>query len=154
MEEKNKLLWAVPAYNHSKKSVDWFWALGLIILLGIIICVLFNNYFLAIILLVGGFMMGYFANEEPETLYYELNSEGIRIKDRLYPFAGIEAYFISLEKEPTLFIKTDRFFLPIVPIAINKNVADKIREFFVMKEIKEEVMKESPVEVIMEMIGY
>lgn len=98
--------------------------------------------------------MGHFANEEPETLYYELNAKGLAIKDRLYPYKSIKAYYISLEKNPTLFIKTERFFLPIVPIAINQNVAEKIREILDSESIVVEEMKESPVEQIMELIGY
>ncbi len=154
METNNKLSWAVPAYSHSKKSVDWFWALGIIVLVGVVTAIIFKNYFFAILLFLGGILMGHFANEEPETLYYELNAKGLAIKDRLYPYSSIKAYYINLEKNPTLFIKTDRFFLPIIPVAINQNVAEKIREILDSENITIEEMKESPVEQIMELIGY
>ena len=154
METNNKLSWAVPAYSHSKKSVDWFWALGIIVLVGVVTAIIFKNYFFAILLFLGGILMGHFANEEPETLYYELNAKGLAIKDRLYPYKSIKAYYIDTTKNPTLFIKTDRFFLPVIPFAINTNVSEQIRDILVAKDIPEEEMKESPVEKIMEMIGY
>ena len=98
--------------------------------------------------------MGHFANEEPETLYYELNAKGLAIKDRLYPYKSIKAYYVTLEKNPTLFIKTDRFFLPIIPITINLNVAENIRAVLDSENVPIEEMKESPVEQIMDLIGY
>ncbi len=154
MENNNKLSWAVPAYNHSKKSIDWFWALGLIVLVGAITSFIFDNYFFSILLVLGGILMGHFANEEPETLYYELNEKGLTIKDRIYPFKAIKSYYINTEKNPTLFIKTDRFFLPVIPVAINLNVAQKINEIFEKEGIEVEEMSEGPIEQIMDMIGY
>lgn len=153
MEEK-KLSWAVPAYNHSKKNIDWFWALGIVVVAGSITSILLENYFFAVLLILGGVLMGYFAHIEPETLYYELNKNGIKIKDRLYPYKGIKAFWVDTTKNPTLFIKTDRFFLPVVPLAINKNVSETIKEMLIDENIPEEEMKEHPAEILMDFIGY
>ncbi len=154
MEINNKLSWAVPAYSHDKKTVDWFWGLGIIILAMAIASIILKNYYFAVVLILGGGMMSYFAHKEPETLYYNLDKDGLKVKDRLYPFKTIKAFWIKKEESPALFIRTDRFFLPEIKIRINNNVADKIREIFVNQNITEEEMKEHLSETIMDMIGY
>jgi hypothetical protein len=154
MEEKNKLFWAVPAYEHKEKNVDWFWALGIIIFAGTITSFIYENYFFAGVLLVGGILMGYFAQKEPETLYYELNENGIKIKDQLYPYKNIKSFWVATEKKPTLFIKTSRFFLPTIMLTINNNVADKIKKILIDQEIPEEEMKEPMADALMDFIGY
>jgi len=152
--EEHKLSWAVPAYTHSKKTVDWFWALGIVAVTGSIISILLANYFFAFLIIIGGGLMAYFAHIEPETLYYELNKKGLKIKDRLYPYKSILAFWVDTTKNPTLFIKTDRVFLPVIPLSINHNVSAKIREVFISQNIIEEEMKEHPAEILMEFIGY
>jgi len=152
--EDKKISWAVPAYTHSEKSVDWFWALGIVAVTSSIIAILLANYFFAILIVLGGILMAYFAHKEPETLYYELDKKGLKVKDRLYPYKSILAFWVDTTKNPTLFIKTDRVFLPVIPLSININVSERIREAFLAQEIKEEEMKEHPAEAIMELIGY
>lgn len=152
--EEKKLSWAVPAYTHSQKSVDWFWALGIVALTGSIAAILLANYFFAGLIILGGGLMAYFAHIEPETLYYELNQKGLKVKDRLYPYKTILAFWVDTTKSPTLFIKTDRVFLPVIPLSINHNVSEKIREILLAQEIPQEEMKEHPAEAIMELIGY
>ncbi len=154
MEENNKLSWAVPAYSHDKKTVDWFWGLGIIILASVVACILVKNYYFAVVLIIGGGMMTFFAHQEPETLYYELNKNGLKIKDKFYPYKNILAFWVKKGDSPTLFIKTDRFFLPEIKIKINNNVSDKIHSIFISKEVKEEEMKEHLSEIIMDFIGY
>lgn len=154
MEENNKLSWAVPAYSHDKKTVDWFWGLGIIVLAMVIASIILKNYYFAIVLILGGGMMIYFSHKEPETLYYTLDKDGLKIKDRLYPYKTIKAFWIQRSDSPTLFIRTDRFFLPEIKIRINNNVADRIQEIFVEKNIAEEEMKEHLSETLMDIIGY
>lgn len=154
MEENNKLSWAVPAYHHDKKTVDWFWGFGVIILSTAVASILLENYYFAVILIVGGGMMAFFAHQEPETFYYELNKDGLKIKDRLYPYKNIQAFWVDAEKTHSLFIRTDRVVFSEIKIKINKNVSTKIREILLKQGIKEEEMKEHFSEVIMDMIGY
>jgi hypothetical protein len=154
MEENNKLSWAVPAYSHDKKTVDWFWGFGIIILASFITSILLGNYYFAVVLLLGGIMMVFFAHQEPETLYYELNKKGLKIKDKLYPYKTIKAFWIRKNENPCLFIKTERFFLPEIKLRINHNVSEKIREIFIAENIPEQEMKEHLSETIMDIIGY
>jgi len=56
--------------------------------------------------------------------------------------------------KPTLFIKSDRVFLPIIPISLNQNISSEVKEVLFAYEIPEEEMKEHPAEKIMDFLGY
>jgi len=149
-----KISWAVPAYNHNKKNNDWFWALGIVVIAGCAIAIIAKNYFFSVVIILGGIMMAYFAHKEPETFYYELDKDGLKIKDRLYPYKSIKAFWVTEDSRPTLFIKSDRVFLPIIPISLNQNISSEVKEVLFAYEIPEEEMKEHPAEKIMDFLGY
>jgi len=162
MEEKTfeKLNWSELEYEEKERSVDWFWALGIIIVAGSIASILFGNYFFAMLLIIGGILLGFFAIKKPEIIPYELNEKGFKIKDRLYPYDNLKAFYVQIKipnteiLKPTLFLKTSRALLPILSIPIQENSATKIKEIMLAKNIIEEEMHEHPSDKIMENLGF
>lgn len=162
MEENKfeKIEWSELEYEEKERSVDWFWALGVIVVAGSIASILFKNYFFAMLLIISGIMLGFFAIKKPEVVPYELNNKGFKIKNRLYPFDTIKSFYVQIKVpnteiiKPTLFIKSDRILLPVLSIPIEINSAKKIREIMLSQKIVEEVMKEHPSDKIMENLGF
>jgi len=162
MEEKTfeKLNWSELEYEEKERSVDWFWALGIIIVAGSIASILFGNYFFAMLLIIGGILLGFFAIKKQEIIPYELNEKGFKIKDRLYPYDNLKAFYVQIKipnteiLKPTLFLKTSRALLPILSIPIQENSATKIKEIMLAKNIIEEEMHEHPSDKIMENLGF
>ncbi|HEU0086003.1 MAG TPA: hypothetical protein VFQ59_03565 [Candidatus Paceibacterota bacterium] len=166
----NKLEWVALEYEEKDRSPDWFWALGVIVVAGAIASIIFKNYFFAIFLLVSGGLMILFALKKPDLVTYELNRKGLKIRNRLYPFENIRSFWVQRnptaeerdlhgnlpeeELEPTLFIRTDRAFIPIISVPIQESHADSIRNVMKNHEIKEELMKDHPADKIMDFIGF
>ena len=149
-----KLEWSALEYEEKNQSNDWFWALGVIVVAGSITSIIFANYFFAALLIISGILLGFFAIKKPETVYYELNNKGLKIKSRLYPYEKIKAFYIQTENKPLLFIKSERFFMPIISIPIEYGHANSIRNIMIGKEVPEEKMAEHPYEKIMERLGF
>ena len=154
MDLNKKLEWSALEYEEKKQSNDWFWALGVIIVAGSIASIIFGNYFFAILLIISGILLGFFAIKKPGMVSYELNDKGLKIKSRLYPYEKMKAFYVQTENEPLLFIKSERFFMPIISMPIKYMQADNIRDFMLKKEVLEEKMKEHPYEKIMESLGF
>ena len=154
MEPNEKLEWSALEYEEKVQSNDWFWALGVIIVAGSITAIIFANYFFAALLIIGGGLLAFFAIKKPETVPYELNDKGLKIKSRLYPYEKIKAFYVQTENKPLLFIKSERFYMPIISMPINYMQADNIRDIFLKKEVIEEKMAEHPYEKIMERLGF
>ncbi|KKU75712.1 MAG: hypothetical protein UY01_C0006G0041 [Candidatus Nomurabacteria bacterium GW2011_GWB1_47_6] len=155
-----KMTWSALEYEDRERSRDWFWALGVIVVTGSIASIIFENYFFAALLILGGVLLGFFAVKKPEVITYELGKEGLGVKDRLYPYESIKAFWVQADfspeplLRPMLFIHSERAFMPVVSIHIPLEMAEDIHEVFSSREIAEVEMKEHPSEKIMEALGF
>jgi len=155
-----KMTWSALEYEDKERSRDWFWALGVIVVTGSIASVIFENYFFAALLILGGALLGFFAVKKPEVITYELSKEGLSAKNRLYPYESIKAFWVQADfspeplLRPMLFIHSERAFMPVVSIHIPLEMAEDIHEVFSSREIAEVEMKEHPSEKIMEALGF
>ena len=161
-EELNENLnWSALEYEEKEKSKDWFWALGVIVITGSIAAIIFSDYFFAALLVISGILLGFFAIKKPETIFYELNDKGLKIGNRLYLYENIKSFWIQIEKskqinnkEPLLFIHSERIFMPIITIPIVEIMAEEIHSKLLSKNIAEVEMKVHPSEKIMEVLGF
>jgi hypothetical protein len=156
-----KLEWSVLEYEEKERSVDWFWALGIIIVTSSLASIIYGNYFFAVFLILGGILLGFFAVKKPDLVNYELNEKGLKIKTRLYPYENIKSFWVqrglSDEKtkmRPTLFIKSGRLFMPMISIPIENVLAEEIHAIMIAENIAEEEMKEHLSEKIMDVLGF
>ncbi|HPS21450.1 MAG TPA: hypothetical protein PLO44_01425 [Candidatus Paceibacterota bacterium] len=152
--------WSALEYEEKERSVDWFWALGVIVVAGSVASILFKNYFFAMLLIIAGILLGFFAIKKPETVNYALTNKGFKMKTRLYPYEELKAFWIQIEvpkkdiKKPILFLKSKRIFLPILSIPIDEEIAPKIKEILSNKNIPEEEMHDHISDRIMENLGF
>ena len=149
-----KLTWSALEYEEKERSSDWFWALGIIVVTSSIASIIFGNYFFAALLFLGGLLLGFFAIKKPEIIPYELNRKGLKIRTQLYPYEGIKSFWVQMEMKPMLFIKTERLFMPVISITIDKNIAEDIQSIMLSENVVEEEMKEHPSIKIMESLGF
>ena len=154
MDDKEKMSWSALEYEDKTRSTDWFWALGIIVVAASITSIIYGNYFFAILVILSGILLGFFAIKKPEMISYELNKKGLKIKTRLFPYDTIKAFFIQTAPKPTLFIKSSRMFMPIISMPIENNLAEEIKSIMLSNNVKEEEMKENPSEKIMESLGF
>jgi hypothetical protein len=159
MDERGKVSWSAPEYEHKERSSDWFWALGIIVVASFGAAVIYGNYFFAVLILLAGILLGFFATKPPGVVEYELNNHGVLIRDRLYPYENIKSFWVAtsssrLPSKPTLFIKSERVFMPIISIPIEDAWAEDIADIMLSKNIPEEEMAEHPSEKIMEYFGF
>ena len=152
--EDKRLSWSALEYEEKERSRDWFWALGIIVTTGSVASVIFGNYFFAALLILSGILLGFFANKKPDTIVYELNDKGLKVENRLYPYENIKSFWVQTENKPTLFIKSERAFMPILLIPIDEYMAEDIHFVMLSQNVVEEEMKEHMSEKIMEALGF
>jgi hypothetical protein len=150
----DKLSWTLLEYEEKEKNTDWFWALGIIIIAGSVTAFIYNNYFFSILLIIGGILVGFFAKKKPDMVNYELNIKGFKIKDRIFLYKDIEAFHIDTKKIPVMLIKTNRFLFPVLSIPIEYLHIDEIRNILLSQNIKEEEIKETIPDKIMEYLDF
>src|SRR3989344_861608 len=140
----DKLEWSALEYEERERSADWFWALGIIVICGVAAAIIFRNYFFAVLLLLSGVLLGFFAVKKPETIFYELNQKGLKIRNQTYPYENIKSFWVQIDLagenklRPTLFIKLERAVMPIVSIPIEDAAAEDIRDIMLSQNVAEE----------------
>jgi hypothetical protein len=155
MEEIEKIEWSAPEYEEKERGKDWFWALGVIVITSSIAAIIYKNYFFAVLIILGGALLGLFAIKKPDEIFYEINGKGLKIMSRVYTYGNIHSFNIVEDGNKTLLlIKSERFFMPVVSLPIEKDMAKKIHSIFLSKNIPEEEIKEHASEKIMEILGF
>lgn len=149
-----KIEWTLHEYKHQEKTNDWFWALGIIVLASTITSIIYDNYFFAAVILLGGILMWHFSIKKPELVKYELNKDGFKVKNRIYPYKEIKSFHLEEPNKDRLFLKTNRFFVPMLIIPVQEELSLKIKEFILKKKIKEEEMEEHASDKIMDFLGF
>ncbi len=158
-----KLTWSALEYEERERTQDWFWALGIIVFTGAMTSIIYGNYFFAFFILLSGILLGFFAQKAPDVVFYELNTKGLKIRSRFYPYENIKSFWIQMPHldnpehlglKPTLFIKSERVFMPILSIPIEDTQAQDIHEIMTSKDIPEEEMSEHASLKIMEFLGF
>ncbi|HWH07036.1 MAG TPA: hypothetical protein VNU47_00715 [Candidatus Paceibacterota bacterium] len=114
--------WQGKEYAFEEKSADWYWALGIIAIAGIIACVLFNNIILALVIAAGAVSIALHAAKHPRIHRFAITDEGIAIDTNFYPYENM-LHFSVLEYAdpslpPSLSIKTKSLLVPhlLIPI--------------------------------------
>ena len=59
------LEWQGREYDHSLKGADWYWALGIVAIAGVVASVLFGNYLLALLIIIAAVSLALHAAQEP-----------------------------------------------------------------------------------------
>ena len=83
-------------------------------------------------------MLGYFATKKPDVVNYELNEKGLKINTQLYPYKNIKSFWIHEENQDVLFIKIERFYMPIISMPVEVHKAEEIKDLLLQKNIPEE----------------
>ena len=160
MNTDEKLIWSALEYEEKDRSQDWFWALGIIIVTSSIASIIFGNYFFAVLLILSGLLLGFFATKKPDTVTYELNERGLKIRNRIYPYENIKSFWIQVDfseetkVKPLLFIHSERIFMPVLSVPIDETMAEEIHSIMLERNVEEVEMKEHPGDIIMEILGF
>ncbi|MEK7140728.1 MAG: hypothetical protein AAB815_03005 [Patescibacteria group bacterium] len=154
MEDFSPIQWSALEYEERERTRDWFWALGIIIVTASVASIIFGNYFFAALIILGGTLLGFFAIRKPEMVTYEINDRGLKVRTRIYPYENIKSFWVMVEKKPTLFIKSERVFMPIISMPIDPAMAEDIRNVMLFQNVPEEEMREHASEKIMESLGF
>ncbi|MCX6755802.1 MAG: hypothetical protein NTX85_00455 [Candidatus Nomurabacteria bacterium] len=155
MEEKQiqTISWTSPEYIQKEKSIDWFWTIGLVSLMGFCIAIYFGNYLFAVLILVSGGIFFLLQIHTPRDVECEINNEVIKIGNINYQIKSIKYFDIKNNEIPTLLIYTSDRFMPIKSIQIQKESSKEIEKELI-KFVEKKEIQESHAVKFMETLGF
>lgn len=126
--------WEGIEYEHSPKSADWYWALGILATAAFIAAILFQNYLFAAVILAGTFAIVLHSLKRPPVHQFKLLEHGLQIGDELHGFDEMLSFSVVEDIEggepPLLSIKTRKWLSPHLIIPLSGVDPDGVYTYF------------------------
>lgn len=115
------------AYYH--RSVDFYWALGLIALAIAVLAFILKDGLFGILILIGAGLYGYSSWKKPQEVSVVITDKDISFGEDIYPMDKI-AYFrvMDIKGEKELVLNIRRTYHPVVSISIPDGLDAPVRE--------------------------
>ncbi|MDP2655068.1 MAG: hypothetical protein Q8P17_00690 [bacterium] len=134
MAQSVLLEWEGREYDHNPKDADWYWALGIIAIAGVIATILFGNYLLTVLILIAAGAITLHAAKHPPLHRFRLVEQGILIGDELHLFERMLSFSVLEDVDgkfpPMISIKTESWLSPHLIIPLEGVDADRVYDYF------------------------
>ncbi len=154
-DHTKQFVWDGMEHEHVEKSTDWYWGLGIVIVTGIVIAIVSKNYLLAVLLLLGGIMLGVYANDKPEPVHVEISERGIKLNRDLYIYETIASFWMYRDHKDRnqLVVVTGRKIMPQRIISIPETISPVEVRKYLLEFIEEKETKQNMIDMLAESFG-
>lgn len=150
-----EFIWKTMA-RQGNRSPDWYWAVGLITIIGGIGAIFWGNILFGLFIILAGGMLFYLnLRPEPELLI-KVSEKEIAIGKINYVPSKMKGFAIvkNHNDQDIMIIHTGRFFMPLISVVIPENIDLLALGDVLEKKIKREDLKETPATVLADKLGF
>lgn len=139
------LEWHSPEHHFDKKSNDWYWILGIVILGVSVLAFYFDNFLFGIFIIIAGLTIGMLSYRETKVVPVKISTRGIIFGNYLYPWMSCKSFWIEDEHihGARILIHPTNSYLPLIVIPINEEVDLNDVRGILLEFLKEEFLQES-----------
>lgn len=152
-----KISWQTLDHLNDKKTSDWFWIVGIVSLSISILAIYFGNILFALLIVLFAFASFMVANSDPKVVDIEINRQGIKFADVVYPYSALESFCVLDEDgfdRDRILLKSRKVFMPLISIPIGSQAdPEEIREYL-LDYMDEEELSEPITERILHILGF
>lgn len=158
MDQNTYYTWETHEYENKDRSIDWFWAVGIIAFVIIVLSIIFKNFLFGVLVLIATASILYISARKPKQVTISITDRYIKISEEENYYQDLSAFWIELKKDitkpPTLLISTKKRFMPMITIPLPKEInTDELRQKL-LKHLPEREMRESSIYEMMERLGF
>ncbi len=136
--------WEFEEYPHEDKHIRWYIALGLVVIAGAALAFFLNSALLGAVILIGGGLLAFLANQPPKTLAVAISDRGIQYDEIIYSYEHLIGFWITDNdsSQPELLVLSDRNIFPlfVMPLPEGIDLLDLrqyLGEFLEERELRE-----------------
>ena len=147
--------WEAPEYAYSKKSPDWYWAVGIFTIGFFVVALVFNNFLFGIFMLLGGFTIALYGARQPRVVRFTISAEGIRIENRVYPYESLKSFWIFYHPPQVkeLSVESQKLIMPQIKIPLGDTNPAEVRAYL-QQFISERQQEESLIDTMTRFLGF
>ena len=155
--ETEEIHWRAEEFVYHKKSVDWYWYFGLVVVSLIAFALYASNTLFAFVIGIGAFTILLYAAKKPETIEYVATKRFIKAGKDLYPYSEIASFWIPTPKKETeekiILIRSQKVSSPLIVLPLGDADIDELHDF--LKNFIDEREDQLPIgQVFMNIIGF
>lgn len=125
-----EITWTDFEYPHKKRSVDWYWGLGLVTICAAGLSIFLGNLLFGIFILLAGLTVGLLAIRIPREIEYKIADQGIHLGEAHYSYAELESFFVDEQKYCNkLILLRKKIFLPQLIITLPAIDPHSVRDY-------------------------
>ncbi|MCX6819893.1 MAG: hypothetical protein NT019_01215 [Candidatus Adlerbacteria bacterium] len=133
MPDEHNITWHVLTHEHKVHTADWYWALGLLTLLGAGLSIYFGNILLALILIIGAGSIMTLKIRGPREHQVRVDSRGIALDGTLYVWKTVDSFWVNTNTErggPCIYLTTKSILAPRITVPLdNLAHAEQVRVY-------------------------
>lgn len=147
--------WSAPEFEYYEKGSEWFTAIIVIFAAVFAAALILGNFLFGILALFSGITIALFGIKKPRILNYEINSQGVQIENKIYPYNIIESFWVHYDPPvvKTLSLKLKKTFVPRVKISLGGVDPNTARELL-LKFVKEKPYDEPLIDHLIKIIRF
>ncbi|MEK7069133.1 MAG: hypothetical protein AAB947_01985 [Patescibacteria group bacterium] len=154
MSSSAHIHWRAYEHEHTARTSDWYWALGIFALCTALISAIFGNFLFAILIIVAATTLGILAQSPPPLVEFELSDRGIKTGRTMHYYEEIISFWVEDHDAdpPILLVDTTKWLSPNLTIPL-ANMDPKLIRAYLTERCKEVPMKEPIWHKILEFFG-
>lgn len=133
MAGEQEIVWHVLTHEHKEHSADWFWALGLLTVLGAGLSVYFGNILLALILIIGAGSIVTLKIRGPREHQVRVDARGIALDGTLYAWKTLVSFWVNTDAkhgDPCIYLTTHSLLNPHITVPLDSvEHGEQVRSF-------------------------
>ena len=145
MQNETILEWLSPEHHFDRKSTDWYWILGVIVLGAAILAFYFDNFLFGIFIIIAGLTVGMLSYRDTKVVPIKISARGVIFNNYLYPWSALRSFWIEDEhvNGARILLHSANSYLPLIVIPINEEVdLNDVRDVL-LEFLTEEFLAES-----------
>ena len=147
--------WQAPEYDHSSKSIDWYWVMGIAAAVLFTTAILLKNFLFAIIVILGTFSVILFSARKPRIINFSFTPRGVQIEKKIFFYEDLESFWVHYDpphRKEIGFI-SKKTFMPRFVLPLGETDPNEARKHLI-KFLKEERHEENLSETISKYLGF
>jgi len=154
-EVRREVYWRAAEYEFYEKSRGWFWSVGIVCLLLIVIAFWQRNFFFAVFIAIAGAMVYTYNRRRPNVIDFKVTPEGVGIEKSFYEYDKFENF--ALRKRPghldEIVLKKKTMVNPFIRVPIDSTLAGNARAILAGK-LPETEYQESLTDLFSDLLGF
>lgn len=148
--------WETPEFEFKEKRKDWYWIVGIISVILVVVAIILGNYLFAFLIVMGAFLMIRLATKEPLVIPVEISESGVKVYNQMYSYDHLFSFWIrsNNQGEAILLLLSNQKISPILSLTIDPNIDLLMLREYLNQFIPEQELQEPLTDRIIQKIGF